>query len=98
MESKVLRVFYGNDCLPYKDSNRSVHFPIVGNAFQGANNSTEIRFYYERIGGDDTTWVAVTKLPNGTTSPSRKAPGRSWSGRSVWRSRRRELRLPGSIS
>lgn len=65
MESKVLRVFYGNDCLPYKDSNRSVHFPIVGNAFQGANNSTEIRFYYERIGGDDTTWVAVTKLPNG---------------------------------
>lgn len=65
MESKVLRVFYGNDCLPYKDSNRSVHFPIVGNAFQGANNSTEIRFYYGRIGGDDTTWVAVTKLPNG---------------------------------
>ena len=65
MESKVLRVFYGNDCLPYKDSNRSVHFPIVGNAFQGANNSTEIRFYYGLLGGDDTTWVAVTKLPNG---------------------------------
>ena len=65
MESKVLRVFYGNDCLPYKDSNRSVHFPIVGNAFQGANNSTEIRFYYGLLAGDDTTWVAVTKLPNG---------------------------------
>ena len=65
MESKVLRVFYGNDCLPYKDSNRSVHFPIAGNAFQGANNSTEIRFYYGLLAGDDTTWVAVTKLPNG---------------------------------
>lgn len=65
MESKVLQVFYGNDCLPYKDSNRAVHFPIVGNAFQGANNTTEIRFYYGLIGGDDTTWIAVTKLPNG---------------------------------
>lgn len=65
MESKILQVFYGNDCLPYKDSNRAVHFPIVGNAFQGANNTTEIRFYYGMIGGDDTTWIAVTKLPNG---------------------------------
>lgn len=65
MESKVLQVFYGKDCLPYKDKNRSVHFPIVGNAFQGANNTTEIRFYFDKIGGADTTWIAVSKLPNG---------------------------------
>lgn len=65
MESKIMQVFYGNDCLPYKDIARSVHYPVVGNAFQGANNTTEIRFYYARIGGNSVTWVAVSKLPNG---------------------------------
>lgn len=65
MESKVIRVFYGSDCLPYKDEARTVHFPIVGNAFQNANNTDEIRFYYDQIGGTDTTWIAITKLPNG---------------------------------
>lgn len=65
MESKILQVFYGNDCLPYKDSARSVHYPIVGSAFQGASNTTEIRFYYDRLGEQNTTWVAVSKLPNG---------------------------------
>lgn len=65
MESKIMQVFYGNDCLPYKDVARSVHYPVVGNAFQGANNTTEIRFYYARIGGNSVTWVAVSKLPNG---------------------------------
>ena len=65
MESKIMQVFYGNDCLPYKDQARTVHFPVVGNTFQGANNTTEIRFYYNRIGGNDVTWVAISKLPNG---------------------------------
>ena len=65
MESKILKVFYGLDCLPYKDKARTVHFPIVGNAFQGASNTTEIRFYYGNLGDTNTTWVGIAKLPNG---------------------------------
>ena len=61
-----MQVFYGNDCLPYKDSARSVHYPIVGNSFVGANNTTQIRFYVRDIGGvNNVTWVAISKLPNG---------------------------------
>ena len=65
MQSKILKVFYGEDCLPYKDQERTVHFPITGNAFQGASQTTEIRFYIKDIGGEDLTWVANAKLPNG---------------------------------
>lgn len=65
MESKILKVFYGEDNLPYKDKERQVHFPIVGSAFQGASNTTKIRFYIDRIGGLQPTWIAITKLPNG---------------------------------
>ena len=65
--SKVLQVFYGQDNLPYKDKERQVHFPIVGNSFQGASNTTEIRFYYEQVITSEVgaTWVAIAKLPNG---------------------------------
>ena len=65
--SKVLQVFYGKDNLPYKDKERQVHFPIVGQSFQGASNTTEIRFYYEQILSSDigATWVSIAKLPNG---------------------------------
>jgi len=65
MEIKILQVFYGQDGLPYKDQARTIHFPITGSGFVGANNTTAIRFYYDQIGGSDTTWVAVSKLPNG---------------------------------
>ena len=68
METKVLQVFYGKDCLPYKDKERSVHFPIVGAAIQGASNTTKIRFYFDQLVEEDdetTTWVVVSKLPNG---------------------------------
>ena len=65
MQSKIMQVFYGNDCLPYKDKERQVHYPITGSAFLGASNTTEIRFYIERIGNEDDTWVANSKLPNG---------------------------------
>ena len=66
MESKIMQVFYGHDCLPYKDKERSVHFPIVGNSFLGANNTTQIRFYVRDIGGvNNVSWVVVSKLPNG---------------------------------
>ena len=66
MESKIMRVFFGNDCLPYQDSARSVHYPVVGSTFTGSNNTTQIRFYVDRIGGaTNVTWVAQSKLPNG---------------------------------
>ena len=61
-----MKVYYGVDRLPYKDSARSVHYPIVGQEFKGASDITEIRFYVDRIGGtENTLWVANTKLPNG---------------------------------
>ena len=31
----------------------------------GASNTTEVRFYIDRIGGESATWVCVSKLPNG---------------------------------
>ena len=66
MESRIMQVFYGNDCLPYKDSARSVHYPIVGNSFIGASGTTQIRFYVRDIGGvNNVSWVAISKLPNG---------------------------------
>lgn len=66
MSSNIMKVYYGVDRLPYKDSARSVHYPIVGQEFKGASDITEIRFYVDRIGGtENTLWVANTKLPNG---------------------------------
>ena len=72
MESKILQVYFGNDCLPYKDKERVVHFPIIGNAFQGASATTEIKFYIDQISlGDSAIWIAVSKLPNGQVGYNR---------------------------
>lgn len=65
METKILQVFYDNNGLPYKDQERLVHFPIVGSGFQGASNTTQIRFYFGTLGDTGTSWVATSKLPNG---------------------------------
>ena len=65
METKLINVFFDANCLPYKDQERQVHFPITGSAFLGASDTTKIRFYFDRIGNSNTTWVAVAKLPNG---------------------------------
>lgn len=66
MEIKILQVFYGKDGLPYKDKDRQVHFPIAGTGFLGASNTTKIKFYYDELDEtNQTTWVAVSKLPNG---------------------------------
>lgn len=63
---KLINVFFGSDNLPYKDTERQVHFPIAGSGvFLGASNTTKIRFYYDQIGDTSTTWVSVAKLPNG---------------------------------
>lgn len=61
--SKIMRVYYDNAGLPYKDSALSTLYPIVGNEFTGANNTTEVHFYCENMG--QATWVANCKLPNG---------------------------------
>lgn len=65
MINKIMKVFYDSSCLPFKDPERTVHFPIIGNAFMGASNTTEIRFYIDKIGGVDSSWVITAKLPNG---------------------------------
>lgn len=66
MESRILQVFYGNDCLPYKDKDRTIHYPIVGSTFTGANNTTQVRFYLRDVGGVvNIAWLVSVKLPNG---------------------------------
>ena len=65
MNSKILQVFYDDKCYPFKDQERQVRFPIIGNSFVGASNITKIRFYIKEIGSVDDTWVANSKLPNG---------------------------------
>lgn len=67
MNNKIINVYYGVDCLPYKDSAREVHYPIVGGVFLGASDTTVIRFYYDYIGSSNNTYVSETKLPNGKT-------------------------------
>ena len=65
MITKTMQVFYDTLCLPYKDKDRTVHFPVVGGAFQGASNTTQIKFYVDEMGQANATWVAMAKLPNG---------------------------------
>lgn len=66
MQKKIMYVFFGEDCLPYKDQARTVHYPLLGSTFTGASDTTEIRFFVDRIGGIyQPTWIANTKLPNG---------------------------------
>ena len=65
MINKTMNIFYGEDCLPYKDKEREVHYPIVGSAFQGASQTTTINFYVDQIGGSELVWIAIGKLPNG---------------------------------
>lgn len=67
VETKIMKVFYDANCLPYKDKERQVHYPIVGNSFTGASGTTEIKFYVDQIGDLDLTWVVNAKLPNGKT-------------------------------
>lgn len=64
--SRITQIFYGNDCLPYKDNGRTVHYPISGCSFAGSSNVNELRFYVRDIGGvNNLSWVAIVKLPNG---------------------------------
>lgn len=62
--AKVINVFYNAQGLPFKDKELTTHFPIVGGAFQGADNTTEIRFYVDNLGAN-RQWCVFGKLPNG---------------------------------
>lgn len=68
--NNTMQVYYGQDFLPYKDSERQVHYPIVsriggGSLIVGENNTTTLRFYTTYIGGNTNYWVVDVKLPNG---------------------------------
>lgn len=66
MNNKIMNVYYGDDLLPYKDEELQVHYPIVGNAFSGASDTTTIRFFVNNIGGvDNITWVAQSIRADG---------------------------------
>ena len=63
---RIMQVFFGDDLLPYKDSARTIHYPITQGSFLGSNNTKQVRFYVRDIGGtNNISWVVVSKLPNG---------------------------------
>lgn len=45
MRERFMNVYYGQDCLPYKDKAREVHYPVIGGVITGENNVTHIRFF-----------------------------------------------------
>lgn len=64
---KIMSIYYGSNRLPYKDEDRQINYPVLGgNLFIGENNVTTIRFFVDRIGGNEFTWLAVVKLPDGS--------------------------------
>lgn len=65
MKEKIIKVFYGEDCYPYKDKERTVPYPLMGNSFVGSSNCTKIYFYFDQLGDETDSWIAVSKLPNG---------------------------------
>lgn len=66
---KIMSIYYGSNKLPYKDEDRQTHYPIVGgDLFIGENNVTTLRFYVNEIGGNQFSWVAVLKLPDGSSA------------------------------
>ena len=66
MNKQITSVFYDANLLPYKDSARTVHYPLVSGTFAGSHNTKEVRFYVRDIGGTNgISWVVVSKLPNG---------------------------------
>ena len=66
MNKQITSVFYDANLLPFKDSARTIHYPLVSGTFAGSHNTKEVRFYVRDIGGTNgISWVVVSKLPNG---------------------------------
>ena len=62
--AKVINVFYDAQGYPFKDKELTTRYPIVGSAFMGADNTTEIRFYVDELSAN-RQWAVFGKLPNG---------------------------------
>ena len=67
MNTQIIKVYYGSDALPYKDRERTVHFPITGSTFIGSSDTTKIRFYVDGYLADENAlWISVSKRADGT--------------------------------
>lgn len=67
MTTQIIKVYYGQDALPYKDRERTVHFPITGSTFVGSSDTTKIRFYVDGyLGNDSALWISVSKRADNT--------------------------------
>ena len=67
MNTQIIKVYYGSDALPYKDKERTVHFPITGSTFVGSSDTTKIRFYVDGYLADESAlWISVSKRADGT--------------------------------
>lgn len=67
MNTQIIKVYYGSDALPYKDRERTVHFPITGSTFVGSSDTTKIRFYVDGYLADENAlWISVSKRADGT--------------------------------
>lgn len=66
MNTQIIKVYYGSDALPYKDNERTVHFPITGSTFLGSSDTTKIRFYVDGYLADENAlWISVSKRADG---------------------------------
>ena len=65
MNERIIKVFYDENAYPFKEKELINRYSVVGSAFQGADNTTEFRFYTKNIGGTNRTWAVIGKLPNG---------------------------------
>ncbi len=64
---KVMSIYYGSNKKPYKDEDRQISYPVLGDdLFIGENNTTKIRFFVDRIGGTQFVWLATIKKPDGS--------------------------------
>lgn len=63
----IMSIYYGANKKPYKDQDRQINYPIVGaDTYIGENNTTRVRFFVDRIGGAQYTWLATIKKPDGS--------------------------------
>ena len=71
LPERLMTIYYGVDRLPYKDENRTVHYPIAtsnsgGTLITGENSTTKLYFFVGQIGGSGLQWIANIKKPDGT--------------------------------
>lgn len=91
MNTQIIKVYYGGDALPYKDKERTVHFPITGSTFVGSSDTTKIRLYVDGYLADENAlWISVSKRADGTQGSQFLTSGTDESG-----DKYREMTLSG---